>query len=209
MPITFEMTNWTDTTLEVTANSWTDDVLDSDGGVEWTDDVLAMTEAPTDGGYTFTNRHVAMAIVPHITGLLSILGSSFIVLDVFRKRFKTVYDRLLFGLAVSDIIASIGMALSTWPVPEYQGQKTYGAVGSLASCEFQGFFIQLGLATPLYSAFLSLYYILLVKFNYRPNTLKMLRFEKAAHGVSLSLALITAVASLALKQYNNANVSSS
>lgn len=210
MPVTFEMTNWTDTTFEAT--NWTDAYPIVDPSLEEFVNDTAFNQTIEDvvaeaSGYTFTNRHVAMGVVPHFTGLLSLLGSALIVWDVYSKRFKSVYDRLLFGLAVSDIIASLGMALSTWPVPEYQGQKTWGAVGNIHSCEFQGFIIQLGLATPLYSAALSIYYVMLVKFNLRPDSYQMLRFEKISHIFATSLAVITAVISLAMKQYNNANVS--
>lgn len=210
MPVTFEMTNWNDTTFGI--SNWTnaypvlDPVLEQAIEEEAYNETVAAASAST--GYTFTERHVAMSVVPHFTGLLSLIGSAWIVWDIMKKpkRSRGVYERLLMGLAISDMIASLGMALSTWPVPEYQAQKTWGAVGNIHSCEFQGFLIQLGLATPLYSAALAVYYVLLVKFNYRPDSIQMLRFEKFSHIFANSLAALTAVISLAMKQYNNANI---
>ncbi|CAB9500980.1 expressed unknown protein [Seminavis robusta] len=202
------MTNWNATTFETT--NWTNvyPVLDPapEEFVEYNETFDDEATDTGSTGYTFTHRHVVMSVVPHITGLLSLVGSSFIVIDIYRKRFRSVHDRLHFGLAVSDIIASLGMALSTWPVPRYQAQSTWGALGNIHSCEFQGFIIQLGLATPLYSAGLSIYYVLLVKFSFRPDSKQMLCWEKICHCFATSLALVTAVISLAMKQYNNANV---
>ncbi|CAB9502251.1 expressed unknown protein [Seminavis robusta] len=162
------------------------------------------TEAPEEAE-SFSARHVTLAVIPHITGFLSLLGSTLIVVDVYRRRFETVYHRLLLGLAVSDIIASIGFFLSTWPIPE-ESMTSWGAIGNLQTCEFQGFLIQLGLATPLYNAALSIYYVLLVRFNWKQASREMIRFERVSHGVAVVLALGTAIASLVLNLYNDANL---
>lgn len=154
---------------------------------------------------SFTARHVALAVIPHITGVLSLLGSTFIVVDVVRLKFKSVYHRLLFGLAISDIIASVGLSLSTWPIPE-ESTYAWGAIGNIQSCEFQGFLIQIGLATTLYNAFLSIYYVLLVRFNWRAESRQMKTFEEVAHSLAVLLGLGTAVASLVLNLYNDANL---
>lgn len=127
------------------------------------------------------------------------------IVDVIRLKFESVYHRLIFGLAVSDVIASIGLALSTWPIPE-ESTHAWGAIGNLKSCEVQGFLIQLGLSTTLYTAFLSIYYVLIVKFNWRQESRQMKTFEELAHCVAVVLALGTAIASLVLDQYNDANL---
>lgn len=154
---------------------------------------------------SFTARHVALAVIPHVTGFTSLVGSSWIAFDVIRQRCPSVYHRLLLGLAVSDIIASVGFFLSTWPIPE-ESNHAWGAIGNIQTCEFQGFLVQLGLATCLYNAFLSVYYVLLVRFNFKKESKQMLCLEQVAHTAALVLALGTAIASLVLNLYNDANL---
>ena len=62
----------------------------------------------------------SLAVAPHISGFLSVLGSLVIVLDIVRDRKKwhdSVYHRLMLGLSVTDILGSFAKALGTWPIP--------------------------------------------------------------------------------------------
>eukprot|EP00567_Pseudictyota_dubia_P016298 CAMPEP_0197442650 /NCGR_PEP_ID=MMETSP1175-20131217/8622_1 /TAXON_ID=1003142 /ORGANISM="Triceratium dubium, Strain CCMP147" /LENGTH=132 /DNA_ID=CAMNT_0042973167 /DNA_START=85 /DNA_END=480 /DNA_ORIENTATION=+ len=111
------------------------------------------------GGASFSAKHASISIIPHFTGLLSVLGSLFIVLDILHPRNRSkklckVYSRLLLGMSLSDLCSSVAMALSTWPIP--RGTNVYAASGTQGTCTAQGFFVQMGTAAPLYNGFLAL-----------------------------------------------------
>eukprot|EP00977_Amphora_coffeiformis_P012347 scaffold3048_cov192-Amphora_coffeaeformis.AAC.8 len=100
-----------------------------------------------------------LAWLPRLTSLLSILGSLFILYEIVGLKIikqttnssfsLTMFDELLASISILDLIYSLGMALSTWPVPEYAefGEPTgiYGAHGTEWSCTLQGVVIQIGL----------------------------------------------------------------
>jgi len=62
----------------------------------------------------------SLAVAPHISGFMSVLGSLWIVVDILRDRKKwhgSVYYRIMLGLSVTDIFGSFAKALGTWPIP--------------------------------------------------------------------------------------------
>ena len=75
------------------------------------------------------------------TGCISAVSSILVILIIARssQRFSTVYHRLMFGISVYDLIASIAMALTTLPMPadmiyrQFEGSH----LGTNESCEAQ------------------------------------------------------------------------
>ena len=41
----------------------------------------------------------------------------------------------------------------------------WGAMGTTRTCEVQGFFLQLGLAIPMYNALLSIFFLLVIRYG--------------------------------------------
>lgn len=155
---------------------------------------------------TISGRDKSLAIVPHFSSALSILGSAWIIIDIVRdhnKKLGTVYHRLLLGMSSVDLLSSCFYFLSTWPIPEGT-PNVYAASGNTATCTMQGFFVQLGIATPLYNGFLSIYYLLVLRYGWKEHDFR--RVERCMHAFSLIFALGTAFASLAMKLYNSANL---
>ena len=80
-----------------------------------------------------------LAIVPKVTGTLSLLSSSYIVKDVLqdpKKRYNT-YHRIMLGMSVGDIVWSFNaFILGSWPAPN--GSRLY-ALGNMQTCDAQGF----------------------------------------------------------------------
>ena len=76
-------------------------------------------EEEVTSAYTFAQRK-ALSITPHVTGLISFLGSAFIVVEVLRDRNKRsqIYHRLILGVSITTLVSSIFFGLSTWPIPE-------------------------------------------------------------------------------------------
>ena len=144
----------------------------------------------------------ALAIAPKITGLISFLSSSFIILHVIRdKRRRTLtYHRLLLGMSISDFFSSFTMFLSTWPIP--RGEACLAA-GTTMTCTAQGFVGQTtALCTPTYNLSLAIYYLLVIVRGW--NEKRVSKIEKYLHALPILAGFGTGFAGLVLKLYNNA-----
>jgi len=143
-----------------------------------------------------------LALWPKVTSMLSLFGSLAICHSVLRNRKKRcrVLFRLLAAMSISDIITSLFKFLSTWPIPR-GARFVYDPKGTQATCSAQGFFMQFAVATPLYNMFLSLYYLLSIRYRWRESDLKKL--EWVAHLISIGFAVVTSFVLLILKQYNS------
>lgn len=149
----------------------------------------------------------ALAIIPHITGTLSFLGSSSILYDILWARKRNLpqpYGRLLLSISTVDVITSAAFGLSTWPIPRGT-EGVWGAVGTTQTCTAQGFFGQLMLGSPFYNMMLAIYYLLIGKYNLSEEEMTQ-RYEPYMHLVAIVPPVALAVAGLPLHLYNNANI---
>ena len=79
----------------------------------------------------------ALAIIPKLTGPLSILGSCSILYDILsdkKRKLKRPYFRIMLVLSFVDIITSFSTFLSTWPIPQGTEGVVYAA-GTTETCE--------------------------------------------------------------------------
>jgi len=146
----------------------------------------------------------SLAIAPHISGFLSVLGSLWITLDILRDRKKwhdSVYHRLMLGLSITDIFGSFAKGLGTWPIPAGT-PDVVGAVGNTATCTAQGAIQQIIVGSHVYNGCLAVYYLLVVKFGIRGRRLKIA--ETCMHVLCLSLSIITPIVGLVLDLFHNA-----
>jgi hypothetical protein len=145
----------------------------------------------------------AWAILPKVTGWISFLFSGLVVVTVVRdkNRRNLCYHRLLFGISLSDMSASLWLGLGTWPIPEGGG---LWAVGNNTTCRVQGFFTQLGVCSSFYNASLSTYYWLVVVRGWREDKLR--KIEWLLHGIPMAWALVSAIVGLVLDVYGNATL---
>jgi hypothetical protein len=149
----------------------------------------------------------AFIVVPKISGALSILGSGYIVYEVLscKKRWKeSPYHRILLGLSISDILTSFFVFfLGSWMIPAEGTEGPYesSAKGTQVTCNFQGFMVMLGLASPLYNGALSVYYLLLLRYNWTPRQM-VRRIEPWMHGIIILYSLLGASLGLVLEFYS-------
>ena len=106
-------------------------------------------------------------------------------------------QRTILGMTVVDILSSTAWFVSSWAVP--RGTFALSA-GNVATCNVQGFLLQLAIGAPLYNCSLSLYYLLVLK--YRWTDPQMAGIEKWVHAIILSFSLGSAILLLPLEQYN-------
>ena len=93
---------------------------------------------------------IFLCILPMLSGFLSLLGSGWIIVEVVTTKVKlhTVYNRLLLGMSIVDVLASIAYMFSTIPIPADTVDVDW-AFGTIRTCTVQGFFVQLGIISPI------------------------------------------------------------
>jgi hypothetical protein len=164
-----------------------------------------------DYNYTFIDMYedagwdesqmVDITIVQRIMGSISLIGSTYVIQDVLRneqKRKHSTFHRLMVGVSISDILSSFFVhILSTAPMPIAYHVLS---VGSVATCDVQGFFTVLcAVVTTLYNCSLATYYIVQLKYNWVNRRIKAL--EKWLHIVPWSVGFILSIAGLVFKIY--------
>jgi hypothetical protein len=77
--------------------------------------------------------------------------------------------------------------LATVMMPQDTG--LYQAVGTDVTCKMQGFFLQLGLASVSYNVLLSLYFLLVVNYNWKEQSFKRIRWWLQLVVIFIGLAL--------------------
>mmetsp|Transcript_15220 Transcript_15220/g.28641 ORF Transcript_15220/g.28641 Transcript_15220/m.28641 type:complete len:515 (-) Transcript_15220:77-1621(-) len=153
-------------------------------------------------------KQIALAILPKVSSVLSIFGSTFILLECFyfdRKRLERVYNRLLCSMAILDIMESVWNFASTWPIPKQSNPSIAFAGGNDTICNVQGFFLQLGLMIPVLNACLSLYYLLVIRHSWSEERIRRL-IEPWFYAVSVIIGLGTSVAGIFLNLYHSSNL---
>jgi hypothetical protein len=147
-----------------------------------------------------------LAILPKISSVFSLFGSTWIIIEVATEKRKrqAPYHRLLFAMSVYDVLESLWNFGSTWPIPEGSPDVIW-ATGNTATCTAQGFFLTLSVAVPLYNAMLSLYYVLVINYNYSDRRLREF-VEPAMHTFAFVWAFGTALYSALAGLLNNANL---
>jgi hypothetical protein len=145
-------------------------------------------------------QYKILAITPHVAGSVSVLASTYVLQDILRdpKKRGQIYCRLILGMAAIDFVTSLMYSMSTWPMQKGT-QYAFYSLGNRGTCTMQGFFLQVEIASPIYHLFLSIYYLLILKYRWPPR--KMKSYEKYMHGIALLFGMGTAIALLPLDVY--------
>ncbi|GFH46976.1 hypothetical protein CTEN210_03451 [Chaetoceros tenuissimus] len=131
-------------------------------------------------------------VLPSLTGSLSFISSSFIMITILRSKQNTEYHRILFCLSFWDSVVSFCIALSTLPMPsdvvyDYKGPS----IGTTGTCELQAFLIFLGWGYVCSSnALLNIYYLCTIRYNISEE-----KFRKVAEPVFIILSSALSLAS--------------
>ena len=115
---------------------------------------------------------ISLLTLPTLSGLVSSCASITLIVSILRSELKltTVYRRLIFLLSVFDVLVSAAHAFSSLPMP---AGSMLGAIGSDVTCGLQGFFATVGMCgTVFYSLSLTVYFLLVVKFNMPETKIK-------------------------------------
>ena len=158
---------------------------------------------------TFTDTQMkTLAILPKFSAAIGIAGDLIIITEILvldrSNKLKRAIHRILLAMSICDLIASFGFFLSTWPIPKEEEGVFYN-VGNQGTCVFQGFLIQFGISAPLLNMCLAIFYILVIKYSWKEEQIRK-KVEPFFYGLSLSVAIATCSASVALDLFNNADL---
>jgi len=139
---------------------------------------------------------------PRVGAILSILGSSLMIVGVLqdRQKRKKVIGELIIFLCAFDIIGSLGFAFTSYPTPKED--YVHGAEGNKASCRAQGFFIQIGTISMYINVSIAFYYLLIIQFSWREQRLRKSRIYYMLFAVPILVGSIFAIAGIPF--YDNA-----
>jgi hypothetical protein len=110
-----------------------------------------------------------------ISATLSLIGSILIIHEFFSRSpdHRSTYHHLMLAISCYDVISSIAYIFTGVLVPTSAGQ--YESHGNGATCKLQGFLIQLGQTSLFYNLLLSVYFLLLVKYNWKERRFRKYR----------------------------------
>ena len=150
-------------------------------------------------------------VVVTVTASLSALSSGVIILIIYKSRkslTSIVYHRIMFFMSISDVIASIAIALTTLAVPKdmiYTTNifpKSWPIYGTVATCSAQGFSLMtFTFLTYSCDFILCIYYLCSIKFGMSDRTFS-LRREWAFFVLAILVVLPSAIRNLVQGNYN-------
>mmetsp|Transcript_13064 Transcript_13064/g.19794 ORF Transcript_13064/g.19794 Transcript_13064/m.19794 type:complete len:600 (-) Transcript_13064:164-1963(-) len=125
-------------------------------------------------------KSVILTITPMITGSISFAASLTIIISILcsNTKLSTSYRRLVFGISVYDLFQSICQAVSSMPMPVSVtsgggGNDVWLAFGNDTTCAVQSVVFTIGYTgTLLYSLALTIYFLLVVKYNTDDSRIK-------------------------------------
>ena len=126
------------------------------------------------------NQSIALASCMKVSAFLSIAGSSIVIYQILapHKRevmLKTMYHRIILTLSLMDIIGSLALFMSTWPIPKdtVHDDWIWGNVGNQITCDIQGYFVQSSvLSVSISTSFLCIYFMLLIRYKWSERRLR-------------------------------------
>ena len=167
---------------------------------------VVATPAPEVINPLSDNQEIVMSVLFVLSGLLSVIGSTTIVVKVIRNRLKsTPYDRIMLGLSGCDIIASVSWILTPFLLPSDYGGARVWAIGNEGTCTFLGTLSQFGFCAVVYNLVLSCYYLLTVRFGIK-RQLFAKHYELWIHIIPLAYFTITSIGGAIVGVYSEVDL---
>ena len=151
------------------------------------------------------SQYFTIAILPMVSGSLSVLGSTAIAVIILRsnKRLSTTYNRLVFGMSLMDVIYSIAFIGSTLPSPRGI-EPLWKAIGNVHTCTLQGLMFYVGsTGATMYNCMLAIFYLLTITKNVHVDTMTK-KIEPYFHAIPGVYLLLSSIVLLATQSFNTA-----
>jgi len=133
-------------------------------------------DGPGYAGANTKAKRAALAWLPRMMAIMSLVGSAYIILDVMylnKRRRKKLFGQLMVTLSTFDLFGSTAYALTTIPLPKED--FIYGSHGNEATCKAQGFFIQVGTISAYLNVSLSVYYFCTINLAWTESKMMKVR----------------------------------
>ena len=152
-------------------------------------------------------QSIALSICCRVSALMSIVGSSIVLHQILapsrrEAMLKTMYNRMILTISTMDVIGSLALFMSTWPIPKdtIHDDWIWGNIGNQTTCNIQGYFIQSSvLSVAFCTTFLCIYFMLLIKYNWSERRLR--KMELMMRG-TICLVFISSIIPLSTEAYN-------
>lgn len=140
-----------------------------------------------------------LTILTIISSTLSVAGSSIIITSVVRRRKnRGVCERLLFGMSLCDIFASLDFAVQPFLTPM---GKWRASRGNATTCNIAGACFQFGaLASMIYYNMLAIFYFLTIRLGLDAKIIAKW-FEPWMHAIPVLWPFLSAIIGLGLTSY--------
>jgi hypothetical protein len=132
------------------------------------------------------NAFMKQSISAMVCGSISFIASMLPVVHILRSHecLSSTYHRLIFGLSTADIIASLGLALSSTMVPKEMRYLVPFASGNIATCDAQGFLCYCMIGVSMgYNSSVCFYYLAIITYNKKFDYIRT-KLEPWFHGIS-------------------------
>ena len=153
-------------------------------------------------------QYKSLAISPHFTAAMSIIGSLTMLYDILKsgKIKKFCRLRILAAISCVDILSSSSYFMSTWPIPKdlVPPSNAYAVIGNKGTCQAQGFMIQMGITSVFYNLMLAVVYVLMIKFDKSEGYMK--KIELWMHLIAIGWGMASSISALVLDLYHESTL---
>ncbi|KAI2510065.1 hypothetical protein MHU86_4359 [Fragilaria crotonensis] len=158
-------------------------------------------------GLMTLSEEIAVSVATVIGATLSLSGSICIIWNIiWRRKYKQdTYHRLLLGICSLNVLGAVGWLMAPFAPPKATTPR-YLPIGNIASCTSQAFLIQTGVGFMIYNACLSIYYVLMVRYNVSKK--RMIWREKIMHAVAIVWGIGSAIIPVPLEIFNELGLGS-
>ncbi|CAJ1947177.1 unnamed protein product [Cylindrotheca closterium] len=140
--------------------------------------------------------------------LLSFLGSAAIVRYVLKDKKKSAYRRLMLSISICDMISTSNFAFHPFLGPADSIRAWVYFVGNDATCTVLGALGQFSWSTHLYTASLSYYFVLTVRYGVRDEVFAR-KLEPWIHAVVMTWSFSTTISGIVMDAYHESETSPS
>lgn len=205
-PIISRLLNFFDTDNCRSLSGWVDRLL---RGHRFVLDLLveAMDKPSLDDVYNQLSptKYFCALFIMVISCSLSFCGSMTIAYLILRKRLwqRDFFQRTMLGLCVADLVSTSGTFIQPMLLPRFT--KLPLAIGNVGSCEAGAFLSLFVWSSYLYSAEISIYFLLTIRYNWKEERIKDV-LEPWVHIFPWVVPFLLGSISVALDSFNPSSV---
>ena len=158
----------------------------------------------SDERATIYHQSKVFSIIRHVVGALSLISSIILICIILRSHIglSSTFNRLLFGLCVSDVLSSVAHTISSAAGPKDLDYVVWNARGNAATCDASGFIHLLGMNLGLfYNASLCLNSLAIVRFKKKEKYIRE-KIEPFLHWIPIIYCITGSIILAAMKNFN-------